>query len=147
MKKFMIIFLAGVVVGTGGYWTFRDGPLATKVRENALVQKVGEKIDERASNRMKEEMERQGRIVVKKPAESTIDKLDDGRLTDLVKAKIAAEPLLSDSSIKTEANNGEVTLRGTANSYEQVGRAIRLAFECDATRTVVSTIEVKAPSK
>ncbi len=144
MKKYLIIFIAGIVVGTGSYWTLRDGPLATKVRENALVQKVSEKVDERVTDRLKEEMEKQGKIVMNKPAESSIPKLDDGRLEDLVKAKIAAEPTLSDTSIKEDVKDGVVNLTGSAASYEQIARAMRLALECDATKTVVSTIQIKS---
>ena len=144
MKKSVIIFIVGVAVGSGSYWTLRDGPLAAKVRENPLVQKLSEEFDERATNRMKEEMEKQGKIVVNKPARSPIPNLDDRRLSDLVNAKIAADSMLSDASIKSDVKSGEVTLRGSAASYEQVGRAIRLGLECDATKTVVSTIEVKA---
>jgi osmotically-inducible protein OsmY len=144
MKKNFIIFLLGLVIGSGSYWTFRDGPLATKVRENRFVQKVSEAFDERATSKLKDEMEKEGKIVVNKPASSNIADLDDGKLNDLVKAKIAAEPSLSDASIKPEAKSGEVTLRGTANSYDQVARAIRVSLECGATKSVVSTVEVKA---
>ena len=144
MKKYFIVLLVGIAVGTGGYWTFRDGPLATKVRENALVQKVGGMAEDRATSRLTEEMDKQGKIVMSKPAGLSIPKLDDGRLSDLVKAKIAAEPMLSDASIKEDVKDGEVSLQGSAGSYEQVARAMRLALECDATRTVVSTIKVNS---
>lgn len=131
-------------MGTAGYWTFRDGPLATKVRENALVQKVSDTIDDRVTKRLQGEMEKDGKIVMAKPAGLAIPQLENGRLSDLVKAKIAAEPLLSDASIKVDVKDGEVSLQGTATSYEQVARAMRLGLDCDATRTVVSTIQVKA---
>jgi hypothetical protein len=144
MKKHLITFIVGLVIGTAGYWTFRDGPLATKVRESALVQKVGEKIDERVTDRLKEEMEKQGKIVMNKPAGLAIPKIEDGRLTDLVKAKIAAEPMFADASLKADSKDGEVSLQGTAASYEQIARAMRLALDCDATKSVVSTIQVKA---
>lgn len=144
MKKHIIVFIAGLVVGTGSYWTLRDGPLATKVRESALVQKVSDKVDERVTNRLKEEMEKQGKIVMNKPAGASIPKLDDGRLGDLVKAKIAADPTLSDASIKQDVKDGEVSLEGSAGSYEDIARAMRLALECDATKTVVSTIKIKS---
>jgi hypothetical protein len=144
MKKNIIIFLLGVVVGSGSYWTFRDGPLAAKVRENRLVQKVSEAVDERSNDKLKEEMEKQGKIVASKPAESGIITVDDGKLNDLVKAKMALDPTLADASIKSEVKSGEVTLSGSATSYDQVGRAIRLAMECGGTKTVVSTVVVKA---
>jgi osmotically-inducible protein OsmY len=52
--------------------------------------------------------------------------------------------MLSDTSINVEVKDGEVSLQGTAASYEQVARAMRLGLECAATRTVVSTIQVKS---
>ena len=144
MKKNFIIFLIGLVIGSGSYWTFRDGPLANKVRENRFVQKVSEAFDERATSRLKEEMEKDGKIVVSKPANTTIASVDDGKLADLVKANLAVDPTLADTSIKPEVKSGEVTLRGYAASYDQVGRAMRLALECGPTKSVVSLIEVKA---
>jgi osmotically-inducible protein OsmY len=144
MKKYLTVFIVGLLMGTAGYWTFRDGPLANKVRESSIVQKVSDTIDDRATGRLKEEMEKQGKIVMNKPAGLSLPKVEDGRLSDLVKAKIAAEPTLSDTSIKVEVKDGEVSLQGTATSYEQVARAMRLGLDCDATRTVVSTIQVKA---
>ena len=144
MKKQLKVFIVGLLIGLAGYWTFRDGPLAAKVRENALVQKVGEAVDERATSRLKEEMEKQGKITLSKPAGLSIPQLENTRLSDLVKAKIAAEPMLSDTSINVEVKDGEVSLQGTAASYEQVARAMRLGLECAATRTVVSTIQVKS---
>ena len=144
MKKYLYIFIIGAVVGSGGYWTFRDGPLATKVRESSVVQKVGEKLDQRLTSQLQEEMQKQGKIVLNKPAGAVIPSLDDGRLSDLVKAKIAAEPSLSAANIKVEVKSGDVALSGTASSYDQVSKATRLALECDATRTVVSTIAVGA---
>jgi len=144
MKKYIVVFILGLAAGTCGYWTFRDGPLATKVRESALVQKVNEKVDERATNRLKEEMEKQGKIVMSKPDGLSLPKLENGLLSDLVKAKIAAEPMLSGTGIKNDVKDGEVSLQGTATSYDQVARAMRLALECDATKTVVSTIQVNS---
>jgi hypothetical protein len=143
MKKYLITFIIGVVVGSGSYWTLRDGPLATHVRESSMVQMVGDKLDERVTNRLKEEMANQGKIVMNKPAEARVQPLEDGRLSDLVKAKIGAEPDVSDADIKVDVKSGEVSLRGTATSYDQIARAMRLALECNATKTVVSTIQIK----
>lgn len=144
MKKNLIVFAIGLLVGSSCYWIFRDGPLATRIRESKLVQKVSDVFDDRATSRLKEEMDKEGKITVNKPAGANIAAVSDGLLNDLVKAKVAAEPMLSDASIRTEVSSGEVRLRGSASSYEQVARAIRLAFECAATKTVISTIEVKA---
>jgi osmotically-inducible protein OsmY len=144
MKKFVIVFIIGVIVGTGSYWTFRDGPLAQKVRESKIVQAVGNKLEDLAADKVKAEMEKNGKVVMNKAAGVTIPTVADGLLSDLVKAEIAAEPMLAGTEIKAEVKSGDVALSGTASSYEQVARATRLALECDATRSVVSTIQVKA---
>ena len=106
MKKYAIIFICGLVIGSAGYWTVREGPLAAKVKENALVEKVGEKIQEREVTKVREEMEKNKRVVMNKPPGSTIPVLDDSRLTDLVRAKIAAEPTLAETEIRGEAKGG-----------------------------------------
>ena len=144
MKKHLVTLIIGIIIGTACYWILRDGPLATKLRESSVVQKVGQEIDERATARLKEEMDKEGKITMNKRAEKEVPKLDDGLLSDLVKAKLAAEPVLSGASIKQDVKDGAVSLDGSAASYEQVARAMRLALECDATKTVVSTIKVKA---
>jgi osmotically-inducible protein OsmY len=143
MKKYLVIFVLGVLTGSGGYWVLREGPLASKVQASSLVQKVEEKVQEHAANQVKEEMEKHGKIVMNKPADSPVATIPDSRLQDLIKAKLAAEPLLENTEIRQDVQHGDVELRGTATSYEQIARAMRLALECEATRTVVSTIEVK----
>jgi hypothetical protein len=110
MKKYLIVFILGVAVGSGTYWIFRQGQVVTELRDS----KLGQKVEERAADRLKAEMEKDGKIVMSKPERATIPTLDDGLLSDLIKAKIAAEPMLADAKLS------------------------------DATKTVVSTIEVKA---
>src|SRR5262245_44975752 len=144
MKKNLIIFLVGLLFGSAGYWTFRDGPLANKIRESKLVEKISDAFDERATTRLKEEMEKSGKITVNAPAESKVAAVEDGKLSDLVKAMINADPAVSEAGIKTEVENGQVSLRGTATSWEQIARAIKLSLDCPGTRRVISTIEVKA---
>jgi len=67
----------------------------------------------------------------------------DDLLSNLVKAKIAADPMTSKAEIDVEAEQGEVNLKGTASSYEQVARAMQLALDCDATISVISKIKVQ----
>ena len=144
MKKYLITFFLGLLVGSGGYWAFRDGPLATKLREQPTVAKaVGameQRLLERSANEVKEEMQKNGSVVMTKPNAKPIA---DDLLKDLVKAQLAADPLTSKANIKTSVEMGKVELTGTASSYEQVTRALRLVMESDAVNTVVSKIEVK----
>jgi hypothetical protein len=143
MKKNIILVVVGLLIGSASYWTFRDGPLATAVRENALVQKATGAFDERATDRMQAEMEKYGKIVTTKRADENIMTVTDLKLNDLVKATLAIDPDLTTAMITTEVKSGEVTLRGTASTYNQVGRAIRLSLGCGPTKSVVSMIQVK----
>jgi osmotically-inducible protein OsmY len=144
MKKYIYTFLLGMIVGSSGYWAFRDGPLAKKLAEQPTIAKavgaVQEKLDERSANEVKEEMQKNGQVVMTKPNSKPIA---DDLLKDLVKAQLAADPVTSKAEIKTSVTQGKVELTGTASSYEQVTRALRLAMESDAVNTVVSKIEVK----
>ena len=144
MKKGVIIFLIGVIFGSGGYWTFRDGPLATKLRESKLVQKISDAFDERATDKLKDEMAKTGKITASQSADSKAITVEDGKLKDLVKAMLSVDPTVSDADIKVDVENDQVSLRGSATSWDQVGHAIKLALDCPGTRTVISTIEVKA---
>jgi osmotically-inducible protein OsmY len=145
MKKIIITFIIGFIVGSSGYWALRDGPLATKLQQQPTFAKavdmVQDKVLERAANEVKDEMKRDGKVVMTKPTIQTVH-IEDDLLNDLVKAKLAADPSLAKSSIKSSSKEGQVELRGNALSYEQVTRAMRLAFECDAASKVTSTIEV-----
>jgi osmotically-inducible protein OsmY len=147
MRKYIIVFLLGVFLGTGGYWIVRDGPLASKIQNQAVYTKAVDALDARALQRsadtVKTQMEQGGQAFMSKPASGPV--IADNLLDDLVKAKIAADPLASKAAIKVDAEQGEVTLKGTASSYEQVARTMRLALDCDATSSVISKIEVKTP--
>src|SRR5262245_7491145 len=83
-------------------------------------------------------------LVVNKLADSAIVTVPDGKLEDLVKAKIAAEPMRSETGIRGSVKDGEVNPRDSATSYEHIGRAIALALECGATGTVVVTKPFRA---
>lgn len=144
MKKYVITFLVGLLVGSSGYWAFRDGPLAKSLKEQPAVAKaVGameQRLLERSANEVKEEMQKNGQVVMTKPNSKPIA---DDLLKDLVKAQLAADPVTSKAEIKASVTQGKVELTGTASSYEQVTRALRLVMESDAVNTVVSKIEVK----
>ena len=89
----------------------REGPLASKVQASSLVQKVEEKVQERAANQVKEEMEKHGKIVMNKAADSQVIVVADSRLQDLIKAKLAADPSLENTDIKQDVQQGDVALR------------------------------------
>lgn len=147
MKKYIIVFLLGLLLGTSGYWVVRDGPLASKIQQQAIYTKTVDALAaealQRSADEVKTQMAQGGQALMTKPTSGPV--IADDLLNDLVKAKIAADPIASKATIKVEADQGEVKLSGTASSYEQVARAMQLALDCDATTTVSSKIEVKAP--
>jgi osmotically-inducible protein OsmY len=145
MKKYFFTFLFGLLIGSSGYWLCRDGPLAEKLRKSSAVTKTTEAIEkratERAANEVKEEMEKSGQVVMNKAA--AVTPIDDKLLDRLVEAKLAADPLTAKAEIESNVDAGKVALDGSASSYDQVSRAIRLALECEATSSVVSKVKVK----
>lgn len=147
MKKYIIVFLLGLFLGTSGYWTVRDGPLASKIQKQAIYTKTVDALEaqalQRAAEQVKTQMDQSGQALMTKPSSGPV--IANDLLNNLVKAKIAADPVASKAQIDVEANQGEVTLNGTATSYEQVARAMQLALDCNATSTVTSKIKVKTP--
>jgi len=145
MKKYIIVFLLGLFLGTSGYWTVRDRPLAGKIQKQAIYTKTVDAFEAKAlakaAAEVKTQMEQGGQAMKTKPSSGPV--IADDLLSNLVKAKIAADPLTSKAEIDVAADQGEVNLKGTASSYEQVARAMQLALECDATSSVISKIQVK----
>lgn len=72
---------------------------------------------------------------------------DDAVLITMVKGKLQADSQVSTAMIDVEAKNGEVTLKGTADSANQVGRAIALALDTQGVAKVSSDIKVSAQAK
>jgi len=145
MKKYIIVFLLGLFLGTSGYWTLRDGPLASKIQNQAIYTKTVDALEAKAlakaADEVKTQMEQGGQAMKTKPSSGPV--IADDLLSNLVKAKIAADSVASKAEIDVAADQGEVTLKGTASSYEQVARAMQLALDCDATSSVISKITVK----
>jgi osmotically-inducible protein OsmY len=145
MKKYIIVFLLGLLLGTSGYWTVRDGPLAGKIQKQGVYVKTVDALEAKAlakaADEAKTQMQQGGQAMKTKPSSGPL--IANDLLSNLVKAKIAADPLTGKAEIEVEAEQGEVNLKGTATSYEQVARAMQLALECDATTSVISKIQVK----
>jgi|SRR3974377_133303 osmotically-inducible protein OsmY len=145
MKKYIIVFLLGLFLGTSGYWTVRDGPLASKIQKQGVYIKTVDALEAKAlakvAGEVKTQMEQSGQAMMSKPSSGPA--ITDDLLNNLVKAKIAADSLASKAEIEVETEQGEVNLTGTASSYEEVARAMQLALDCDATSSVISKIKVK----
>jgi osmotically-inducible protein OsmY len=62
----------------------------------------------------------------------------------MVKGKLQADSQVSKASIEVDAENGEVTLKGSADKADVVGRAIALALDTQGVTKVSSSIKVSA---
>jgi len=71
---------------------------------------------------------------------------DDTVVKTMVTGKLQADSDLAKASIQAEAKNGAVTLSGSADKPEVVGRAIALALDTQGVTKVTSEIKVSGSS-
>jgi osmotically-inducible protein OsmY len=69
---------------------------------------------------------------------------DDSVIITMIKGKLQADSQVSTAMIDVDAHNGDVTLKGSADSAAQVGRAIALALDTQGVKKVSSDIKVSA---
>ncbi len=72
---------------------------------------------------------------------------DDEVLKTMVQGKLQADSDTAKASIEVEAKSGEVTLKGSADSAGQIGRAIALALDTQGVTKVSSEVKVSAKEK
>ncbi len=153
MKKTVISFLIGAVVGGAGYWyidSHRAQALQAKDKivdtAEAAANSIKEKVGDIKADVIRQELAKSGVYVAEKAKQAgaaVADATADARITASIKAKLVAEPGLSALRIGVDTTGGLVTLSGTVNSYEDIARAVRLAMETDGVHKVVSTLQVK----
>jgi osmotically-inducible protein OsmY len=78
--------------------------------------------------------------VVGAPTGST----DDEVIETMVKGKLQADSETAKASIEVDAKNGEVMLKGSADSAALVGRAMALALDTQGVTKVSSDIKVSS---
>jgi osmotically-inducible protein OsmY len=81
--------------------------------------------------------------VVGAPTGST----DDDVIKTMVKGKMQADSEASKASIDVDAKQGEVMLKGTADSAATVGRAIALALDTQGVTKVSADVKVSSSTK
>jgi len=69
--------------------------------------------------------------------------MDDGALTNAVKAKLAAEGTASLQRVNVTTNNGTVQLSGIVETAEQKEQASRLAGQVNGVRRVDNALQVR----
>jgi hypothetical protein len=95
---------------------------------------------------IKDELARTGQVIRQKAHETgqaVSDAAADSRATAAIKGKLVADPDLSALSISVNTTDGVVTLSGTVDSEDRIGKAMLLALETDNVQQVVSTLQVK----
>lgn len=168
MRALFIGLLLGIIIGGGGLWYLSldqktgdvqqaEERVAGHVeRAYESAQEFGEQAKLELAARMeawdlrpediREELAEQGRIIRRKArdiGESAADATSDARVTTEIKAKLVAAPELSALNISVSTTAGFVTLSGTVDSPELIGRAMALALGAEGVREVVSTIQVE----
>ena len=155
MKKFLLGFLFGLLAGAGGYWYLNEGQTQGNLQSarekiaggaGKVKSAIQETVGEIKAEDIKEELSRSSTVVrekAKKAGEAIADATADARTTAAIKAKLLKEPGLSSLSISVDTSDGLVTLSGTANSHEEIAKAVTIALNTDGVRKVISTLQVK----
>src|SRR5215467_13616247 len=95
---------------------------------------------------IKDELTRSGRVIRSKAqhaGQAISDAATDTRTTAAIKGKLVADPDLSALSISVNTTEGVVTLSGTVDSEDRIGKAMLLALETDNVQQVISTLQIK----
>jgi osmotically-inducible protein OsmY len=81
--------------------------------------------------------------VVGAPTGST----DDEVLETMVKGKLQADSETAKANFEVDAKNGEVMLKGSADSAAAIGRAMALALDTQGVTKVSSDVKLSSQSK
>src|SRR5882724_10015674 len=154
--KIIFTLLVGIIVGAGAVWVYttKEGRSqarstgeqienATKSARDSIQDKL--KVLDLRSDDIKDELARTGQVVRRKAREAgqaVADATADARVTAAIKGKLIANRDLSALSISVNTTAGVVTLSGTVNSPEDIGKAMLVAMETEGVTQVVSTLQV-----
>ena len=119
------------------------------------AKSAGEKIQEKLRewklqpDDIKDDLAKTGKVIrskTEKVGQAIADATADARTTAAIKGKLVANRDLSAMSISVNTTAGVVTLSGTVNSPEDVGKAMLVAMETDGVTQVISTLQVTMKS-
>ncbi|MBI2496832.1 MAG: BON domain-containing protein [Opitutae bacterium] len=91
---------------------------------------------------IKTELARTGRVVRSK-ARVVGERMDDARIIAVIKGKYVMDKNLSVLAISVDCRDGEVLLRGSVTSEDNIGRAVTLALQTGGVHHVESELVVK----
>jgi len=155
--RFIITLLVGIALGIAAVWYFNHN------KNNSQFQTAGQEIKSTAQNAgdaladklrswklnredITNELARTGKVMREKAntaGKALKDATADGRVTAAIKAKYVKDPDLSAWDIHVSTTDGVVTLSGTVNSPDLIGKAMELALDTDGAQQVISTLQVK----
>ncbi len=152
MIRILIGFIVGVLAGAWGYAWLHQPQNKTKAAatNDSLKASVQQKLGEIRVDDIRQELERTGMVVREKAGRWTAaiaESAADARITAAIKSRLFAEPGVSSLGLHVTTTDGLVTLSGSAESHDQVAKAMRIALDTDGVRKVVSTVQVKATPK
>jgi len=138
--KAIIVLVIGVIIGAVAvlYLTTEEP------QDNGLEARL-EALQLRADD-IRDELAEEGKIVrqrAREIREEAYDTATDLRITATIQSKLATDPELSVFDISVSTSDGRVSLTGTVESPEQIGRATALALDTEDVRQVESTITVQ----
>jgi hyperosmotically inducible periplasmic protein len=155
--KTLVVLIVGILIGAGAIWVYttKDGQSASKNagdQVESAAKSTRDAIQEKIRtldlkpDQIKEDLDRTGKVIRRKAREAgdaLADATADARITGAIKGKLLANKDLSAVGISVNTTAGVVTLSGSVNSTEDIGKAIMLAMDTDGVREVISTLQVK----
>ncbi len=155
--RFILTLLVGIALGIATVWYFNHN------KNNSQFQTAGQEIKSTAQNAgdaladklrswhldrnsITNELARTGKVIRDKAdaAGKTLkDATADARVTAAVKAKYVKDSDLSAWDIHVSTTDGVVTLSGTVDSPDLIGKAMEEALDTDGAQQVISTLQVK----
>lgn len=121
-------------------------------QQEGSAEKTGQKIDDtvkKVGEYMENTSEKAGdkmdsaKHAAQKKADIAEEYIDDAMITLKVKNALAGDQILGASHIETKTVNGVVTLSGSVDSEQSLGRAMELANGQEHVKSVVTKMLVK----
>lgn len=126
----------------------RHPPSTDETTEDRIARKLREW--RLAPDDIRRELDRAGEVI-RRESRALGDRLGgatlDARIVTVIKARYTLDRELSAWDIAVASNQGHVTLSGTVNSPELIGRAIVLALDTEGVVDVVSSLRVKPAAR
>ena len=163
--SFILGLILGIVIGGAGTWYYLNpphgAPRADAIQQDAEAarQRPGEAAENAreelrprleslrlTAREIQEELKQQGKIVRRNAQELGTELKDaatDARITASIKAQYVRDPELSAWDITVSTTDRVVTLSGTVDSPELVGKAVLYALQTEGVHEVNSTLRIE----